>query len=56
MKLWEINVPQVYCHETDTVGQLKQRIVSASNVPVEHKLLVHKGLLLQVSLNFLTDA
>jgi len=44
---WASHLEGIYCHETDSVLQLRQRIVSAPSIPSEHKQLVHRGLLLQ---------
>jgi hypothetical protein len=44
---WASKLEGVYCVETDSVAQLRQRITSEPSIPPEHKQLVHKGLLLQ---------
>eukprot|EP00960_Hanusia_phi_P003260 95922-Hanusia_phi.AAC.1 len=44
---WRANLEPIYCHETDDVKEVRRRIMTMSNVPVEHKLLVHHGLLLR---------
>ena len=44
---WASKLGGVYCVETDSVAQLRQRITSEPSIPPEHKQLVHKGLLLQ---------
>ena len=41
---WKASLEPVYCHETDSVGELRRRMMSAAAAPLEHKLLVHKGL------------
>ena len=41
---WKASLEPVYCHETDSVGDLRRRMMSAAGAPLEHKLLVHKGL------------
>ncbi|EKX38657.1 hypothetical protein GUITHDRAFT_115205 [Guillardia theta CCMP2712] len=44
---WRENLEPLYCHETDDVKDVRRRVMTMSNVPVEHKLLVHHGLLLR---------
>lgn len=44
---WMSSLEPVYCHESDSVGELRRRMMSAHGVPLAHKLLVHKGLLLR---------
>ena len=52
---WKASLEPVYCHETDSVAELRRRMMSAAPAPIEHKLLVHKGLLLRDGM-ILTDA
>lgn len=44
---WKTSLEPIYCHESDAVGELRRRMMTAPAVPLEHKLLVHKGLLLR---------
>eukprot|EP00961_Rhodomonas_salina_P103755 1395670-Rhodomonas_salina.1 len=50
---WKLSLEPVYCHETDTVGDLRRRFMTKSDVPLEHKFLVHHGLLLQDEMTML---
>ncbi|KAJ1492963.1 hypothetical protein T484DRAFT_1769896 [Baffinella frigidus] len=44
---WQGSLEPLYCHEKDKVADLRRRLTAEANVPLEHKLLVHKGLLLE---------
>jgi ubiquitin-like protein Nedd8 len=47
---WNASLEPVYCHASDTVSDLRSRIMTAPTVPIQHKLLVYKGLLLRDSM------
>jgi ubiquitin-like protein Nedd8 len=47
---WMTTLEPVYCHETDSIGELRRRMMTAARVPLEHKLLVYQCLLLRDSM------